>query len=301
MKYQSNLPKGIYTATLTPLNNDLSVNYNLLIKHMEWLLEQGSTGICLMGTTGEANSFTVKERKEVLDKVVAAGIDPSLLLVGTGTCSLGDTIELTSHAVGNGVGGVLMLPPFFYKNISDEGLLEYFRLVIEEVDNQDLKIYLYHFPKMTGVPFTLELIEKLLDAYPDEIVGIKDSSGDILGMQKICESLPGFQIYAGSEKFLLNNLRCGGPGCISATFNASIKHGVAVYHHWSDDNADELQEKLTALRSRFEVTSFVSGLKYLYAQWTGNDLWLNMRPPNSLPDLNTREKLLSNFKNTKLL
>ena len=301
MNYQSKLPKGIYTATLTPLNSDLSVNYNLLIKHMEWLLDQGSTGIVLMGTTGEANSFTVSERIEVLDKVIEAGIDPTRLLIGTGTCTIQDTIELTAHAVGNGVGGSLMLPPFFYKDLNDEGILEYFRHVIEGVDNEELRIYLYHFPKMTGVPFNLELLEKLLDAFPDEIVGMKDSSGDLTEMQKVCESLPGFQLYAGSEKFLLNNLRCGGPGCISATFNASIKYGAAVYRHWMADNADQLQEELTNLRSRFEVTSFVSGLKYLFANWTQNDKWLNMRPPNSLPDINTQETLLSNFDHTKLL
>lgn len=301
MNYQSKLPKGIYTATLTPLNSDLSVNYNLLIKHMEWLLDQGSTGIVLMGTTGEANSFTVSERIEVLDKVIEAGIDPTRLLIGTGTCTIQDTIELTAHAVGNGVGGSLMLPPFFYKDLNDEGILEYFRHVIEGVNNEELRIYLYHFPKMTGVPFNLELLEKLLDAFPDEIVGMKDSSGDLTEMQKVCESLPGFQLYAGSEKFLLNNLRCGGPGCISATFNASIKYGAAVYRHWMADNADQLQEELTNLRSRFEVTSFVSGLKYLFANWTQNDKWLNMRPPNSLPDINTQETLLSNFDHTKLL
>ncbi len=301
MNYQSKLPKGIYTATLTPLNSDLSVNYNLLIKHMEWLLDQGSTGIVLMGTTGEANSFTVSERIEVLDKVIEAGIDPTRLLIGTGTCTIQDTIELTAHAVGNGVGGSLMLPPFFYKDLNDEGILEYFRHVIEGVNNEELRIYLYHFPKMTGVPFNLELLEKLLDSFPDEIVGMKDSSGDLTEMQKVCESLPGFQLYAGSEKFLLNNLRCGGPGCISATFNASIKYGAAVYRHWMADNADQLQEELTNLRSRFEVTSFVSGLKYLFANWTQNDKWLNMRPPNSLPDINTQETLLSNFDHTKLL
>ena len=301
MNYQSKLPKGIYTATLTPLNSDLSVNYNLLIKHMEWLLDQGSTGIVLMGTTGEANSFTVSERIEVLDKVIEAGIDPTRLLIGTGTCTIQDTIELTAHAVGNGVGGSLMLPPFFYKDLNDEGILEYFRHVIEGVNNEELRIYLYHFPKMTGVPFNLEILEKLLDAFPDEIVGMKDSSGDLTEMQKVCESLPGFQLYAGSEKFLLNNLRCGGPGCISATFNASIKYGAAVYRHWMADNADQLQEELTNLRSRFEVTSFVSGLKYLFANWTQNDKWLNMRPPNSLPDINTQETLLSNFDHTKLL
>lgn len=301
MKYQSNLPKGLYTATLTPLNKDLSVDYPTLLSHIKWLLKSGSNGICLMGTTGEANSFSLNERTTILEKVLAEGVDPRILLVGTGTCNLPDTIQLTKHAVNHKVGGILMLPPFFYKNLDDEGVMDYFKLVIEGVNEPDLKIYLYHFPKMTGVPFTLELIEKLVDAFPDEIVGMKDSSGDLESMQNVCQSLPGFQIFAGSEKFLLHNLRCGGPGCISATFNVNIKYGVEVFNHWQDENADDLQAKLTELRSKFEVHSFVSGLKYLYANWTGNETWLNIRPPNSLPPIEIQEELLTNLKKEDFL
>lgn len=296
MKFESNLPKGLYTASLTPLNSDLSVNFPALIKHLNWLLESGSAGICLLGTTGEANSFSCDERIDVLEKVIEAGIDPAKLLVGTGTTNIPDTIALTKHAVEKGVGGILMLPPYYYKNVEDEGLVEYFRLVIEGVNNPNLKIYVYHFPKMTGVPFSLELLEKLVDAFPDEIVGMKDSSGDAEGMQKVCESLPGFNIFAGSERFLLDNLRCGGPGCISATFNATIKYGAELYEHWQDENADELQEKLTSVRSKFEIYSFVSGLKYIFADWKKDDSWLNMRPPNSLPTIQIQEELLNTLK-----
>ena len=295
MKYQSNLPKGLFTATLTPLNDDLSVNLVGLMTHINRCLEYGSNGICLMGTTGEANSFSTLERMNVLDEVINAGIDPTILLVGTGTCTITDTIELTRHAVNQGVGGVLMLPPFFYKNLTNEGLIEYFRLVIEGVNNPDLKIYLYHFPQMTGVPFNLELIEKLIDEFPNEIVGMKDSSGDMAGMQAVSESLPGFQLFAGSERFLLNNLRCGGPGCISATFNATIKYGVEVFNNWQEDNADELQAKLTSVRAKFEICSFISGLKYLFSNWTDDESWLNMRPPNILPDREIQHQLNSSL------
>jgi len=295
MQYQSKLKKGLYTASLTPLNEDLSVNFKMLVDHINWLLENGSTGICLLGTTGEANSFSTKERITVLDEVVKSGIDPGQLLVGTGTCNITDTVKLTKHAVSNGVPGILMLPPFYYKNVGDEGLIDYFRMVIEQVNDPRLKIYLYHFPKMTGVPFSIELIEKLVEEFPDEIVGMKDSSGDLAGMQAVCETLPGFQVFAGTERFLLNNLRCGGPGCISATFNASIKYGAKLYERWQEDKADELQNALTELRYKFEVQSFVSGLKFLFANWTDNKAWLNMRPPNSLPPVQIQEKLLNNL------
>lgn len=291
MNFESRLPAGLFTATLTPMNDDLSVNYTALVKHIKTLLKQGSNGICLMGTTGEANSFSTDERIRVLDEVVKAGIDPGILLLGTGTCTIPDTVRLTKHALSHNVGGILMLPPYYYKNLSDDGIVDYFRAVIEGVDDGRLNIYLYHFPKMTGVPFTVELVEKLVEAFPDEIVGMKDSGGELEHMQAICQNLPGFQLFAGSEQFLLSTLRCGGPGCISATFNLSLPYGVEVYKHWQEDDADDLQERLTKVRKRFEVGSFVSNLKYLLGKWTKDSGWFNMRPPNALPDLNTKEKL----------
>ena len=295
MNFESKLPNGLFTASLTPMNEDLSVNFAGLVKHINWLLDNGSNGICLLGTTGEANSFSVDERLKVIDEVVDSGVDPKVLLVGTGTCALPDTIKLTKYAVVKGAGGVLMLPPFYYKGLSDQGILDYFKLVIEGVDDPDLKIYLYHFPKMTGVPFTLELIQKLVTAFPGVIVGIKDSSGDFEGMKAVCEALPGFQLFTGTEKYLLDAMRIGGAGCISATFNASIKQGANVYANWQDANADELQAKLSETRSKFEMTSFISGLKYLYSVWTGDTAWLNMRPPNSLPEVDVKNKLDSNL------
>ena len=296
MEFESNLPRGLFTASLTPMNDDLSVNYQALIGHINWLLKNGSNGICLLGTTGEANSFSLDERMDVLDEVLDAGIDPHKLLVGTGTCVITDTIILTQHAIAKGVGGVLMLPPFYYKDLSDQGVLDYFKLVIEGVDDKNLKIYLYNFPKMTGVPFTLGLVKKLVEAFPGVIVGMKDSSGDWQGMQAVCDEIPGFQLFTGTEKFLLDTLRAGGAGCISATFNDSIKYGASVYNNWQGDEADELQAKLNEIRKEFEIDSFISSLKFLFANWFDDPKWLNVRPPNSLPGTETREYLLNKFK-----
>ncbi|MEN8248817.1 MAG: dihydrodipicolinate synthase family protein [Bacteroidota bacterium] len=301
MEYYSNLPDGLFTAALTPMNDDLSVNYAALIKHINWLLNNGSNGICLLGTTGEANSFSVEERIEIISKVIKAGIDPKVLLVGTGTCALPDTIRLTKYAVSKGVGGILMLPPFYYKDLTDAGILNYFRMVIDGVDDSRLRIYLYHFPKMTGVSFTLELTKKLIDSHPGIIVGMKDSGGEWQRMQSIIEALPGFKLYTGTEKFLLNNLRHGGTGCISATFNASIKQGAEVYNNWQNEDADEYQKRLTETRTRFEVTSFISGLKYLFVNWFDDKNWLNMRPPNALPAKDIQEYLLRNLEKEDLI
>jgi 4-hydroxy-tetrahydrodipicolinate synthase len=296
MEFESNLPRGLFTASLTPMNDDLSVNYNSLIEHIKWLLNNGSNGICLLGTTGEANSFSIEERMDVLDEVIEADLEPQRLLVGTGTCVISDTIILTQHAVSKGVGGVLMLPPFYYKDLSDQGVLDYFRLVIEGVDDPNLKIYLYNFPKMTGVPFTLDLVKKLVAAFPGKIVGMKDSSGNWQAMQSVCEEIPGFQLFTGTEKYLLDTLRAGGAGCISATFNASIKYGAKVYSNWHEPEVDNLQAELNDIRKKFEVDSFISSLKFLFAKWFDEPNWLNVRPPNSLPNADTQDYLIKNFK-----
>lgn len=295
MSFESNLPLGVLTASLTPMNNDLSVNHGALVAHIQHLLDNGSDGICLLGTTGEANSLSLAERLKVIDKVIEGGINPENLLIGTGCCAYPDTIELTKLAVTSGAGGVLMLPPFYYKGLTDEGVLDYFKLVVDGVADKNLKIYLYHFPKMTGVPFTISLVEKLVKTFPGIVVGMKDSSGDWKGMQTMQMAIPEFRLYAGSETFLLDTMRIGGAGCISATANATIKLIADLYKNWESDNSNQLQENLTKVRQAFEVTSFVSGLKYLMAQWTKDNNWLNIRPPNSLPGPSDIEMLTKNL------
>ncbi len=296
MNFESKLPKGVFIATLTPMHKDLSVNHEALVAHIKYLLNNGSDGICLLGTTGEANSLSLKERIEIIDSVVNAGIDPVKLLIGTGCCAFPDTVALTKYAVSKGAGGILMLPPFFYKNLSDYGVVDYFKLITDKVNDKNLKIYLYHFPKMTGVPFTLSLTKKLINALPNTIVGMKDSSGDWSNTETIQKGIPGFKMYPGSETFLLDSLRLGGMGCISATGNATVKLIAEVYKNWENENADALQEDLIKVRKAFEVTAFASGLKYLFSEWTNNSEWLNVRPPNALPNKDEEEKLITNLK-----
>jgi len=164
MGSEAKLPGGVYTATLTPVTADYKVDEKLLVEHCKHLLQQGTTGIALLGTTGEANSFSTAERKHILEQTIAGGIDASKLMVGTGCCALKDTIDLTRHATALGVGGVLMLPPFYYKAIDESGVEKYFDEVITSVNDEHLKIYLYHFPKMSSVPFSISLIKKLISA-----------------------------------------------------------------------------------------------------------------------------------------
>ncbi|MBT8220173.1 MAG: dihydrodipicolinate synthase family protein [Bacteroidia bacterium] len=300
MPFESNLPQGVIAATLTPMNEDLSVNYPMLLDHINWLLENGCNGICILGTTGEANSFSLSERIELIDKVIDSGIDPSKFLVGTGCCAYTDTIALTKHAVSKGAGGVLMLPPFYYKNLTDEGVMNYFDLVIRGVDDDRLRIYLYHFPKMTSVPFTLELTRKLVQAFPGTVVGMKDSGGDWDHMQSICGAFPGFKFYAGTEKFLLPTLKIGGVGCISASANATASMCAAVYENWESEQADDFQQLLTEARLSFEGAAFVSGLKYFFSEIKNDRRWLNVRPPNVVLSSDLHEKFRVNIDQFKL-
>lgn len=295
-QFKTNLPDGVFAASVTPLKKDFSIDHEALLNHCKWLLANGNNGICFMGTTGEANSFSLQERMNALDYLIEKGMDPQKLLVGTGCCALPDTIALTKHAVSKKVGGVLMLPPFYYKGLTDDGLTHYFKLVIEGVSNPDLKIYLYHFPKMTGVPFTVSFVRNLVKLYPDTVVGMKDSSGDWNNMETICREIPGFKLYAGTEKYFLDVIKAKGAGVISATTNLTGSLAAEVYAHRNDNNVDELQTQLTAARLAFEGASFISSVKHVLAHRTQNLDWLNIRPPNSNLTQQQIEELESKLK-----
>lgn len=279
--FKTNLPDGVFAASVTPLKKDFTIDHKALVAHCKWLLAKGNDGVCLMGTTGEANSFSVAERIAALDHLIAGGIPSEKLLVGTGCCAMTDSIELTKHAVSKKVGGVLMLPPFYYKGLTDDGLMNYFSQVINEVANPDVRIYLYHFPKMTSVPFTIDFVKRLVEKHPGLVVGMKDSGGDWNNMKAVMEAFPGFKLYSGTEKYFLDVLRQGGAGLISATTNVTMSLAAALYANRNEGEADELQSKLTEARLAFEGPSFISSVKYALANRHKNDNWLTIRPPNS--------------------
>lgn len=296
MNFSSPIPHGVLTAAITPLHDDLSVNFVELIDHCQWLLRNGSDGLALLGTTGEANSFSVQERLQVLQAVADGGLPLDKIMVGTGSCAFPDTIELTQKALDLGYGGILLLPPFYYKGVSDEGIYAFIKKIIDTLNDARLKIFLYHIPQITGVPFSHELTQQLAHDFPGTVVGMKDSSGDFNNMKTICEKIPGFQLYAGTEKYLLDVLEAGGVGCISATANATVQMAEKVYAAYTKgENAKPLQDALTAARVCFEGFNFVSALKSIFVQWhEGDTSWLNMRPPNvplkeeELAELNRR-------------
>lgn len=276
------LPGGVLTAVLTPLDDKLDADHAFLVKHIKWLLGRGNNGIALLGTTGEANSFSTSERIQVLEAVLGAGIEPGKLLVGTGCAAITDTVSLTRHAHTNGVGGILLLPPFYYKQINDAGLETYIETVLESVGENKIQIYLYHIPQFSGLPFTISLVERLVSKYPNNIIGMKDSGGDWSHMQQVLAAIPGFRLYAGSEKFFLPVLKEGGVGCISATANLTSPQVAAVYEAWQKGGGEEEQTRASNLRAVLEMYPSIGTLKYIFAKLSGREEWLNIRPPNAI-------------------
>lgn len=273
------LPGGVFAASLTPLAPDLSVDDAALVRHCHWLLANGCDGLAPLGSAGEANSFSVSERMKFLDVLIQGGLPPERLLIGTGCCAIPDATELTRHAVAHGVGGVLMLPPFFYKGVSDEGVFHYYEQVIQKVGEAQLRIYLYHFPKMSGVALDQPLIGRLIKSYPQTVVGMKDSGGDWNHMKSICLRFPGFRVYAGSEQFLLDILKIGGAGCISATTNVTCALAGKIFRVWESHDVSALQDELNLVRGAIEKYPLIPALKQLVASASGRQSWLNVRPP----------------------
>ena len=287
-KPNESLLSGVLPAALSPLQADLSPDYARHVKHCRWLLANGCDGLAIHGTTGEANSFSVAERTETLEALAAGGIEGQRIIAGTGCCALPDSIALTKAALAIGAAGVLMLPPFYYKNVSEEGVFAGYSEIIQRVGDNNLKIYLYHFPTMSGVPITLSLIERLLAAYPNTVVGVKDSAGDFENMKAMATQFPGFNVFSGSERLLLDCLDIGGAGTISATVNVTSLQAGKVFTAWKngdDKAAKEHQERLTNSRLAIEKYPLVPALKAIIARHTGDDGWLTLRPPLvALPD-----------------
>lgn len=272
--------QGIYSPVLTPFKADLSADVAEFVRHCQWLLGQ-QVGLAVFGTNSEANSLSVGERKELLDALLESGAPPARLLPGTGCCALPETVELTRHATAAGVGGVLMLPPFYYKGVSDDGLFRSYAEVIERVGDSRLRVYLYHIPPVAQVPISLALIERLLKAYPGTVAGIKDSSGDWSNTEAVQRAFGGqdFDVFAGSEVFLLRTLRAGGAGCITATGNVNPAPMVQLFNSWQEDGADAQQAALDATRAIFQKHSMIPAMKAAVADASGIESWCTLRPP----------------------
>jgi 4-hydroxy-tetrahydrodipicolinate synthase len=311
--------RGVLAPVVTPFKADLAPDHERFIAHCKWLLSQ-NCGLAVFGTNSEANSLSMEERAMLLDELVAAGVDPSRMMPGTGCCSIMETVKLTKQAVGNGCAGVLMLPPFYYKDVSEDGLYRYFSEVVQRVGDARLKIYLYHIPPVAVVGITTGLVERLLAAYPNAIAGMKDSSGDwnntktfldaftetarparTAGAARTC-----FDVFVGSDSFLLANMQNGGVGTISATANVNPGAIYKLYAACTEKSKSEsreseldppssrgrgttarldlegLQAKLNVVREVFSSRKFpsmIAALKQAIAIYADDPAWRTVRPP----------------------
>ncbi len=272
--------RGVFSPVITPFAADLSPDASRLARHCRWLISQ-DVGLAVFGTNSEANSMSVPEKMTLLDALVESGVPGDRMMPGTGCCALTDTVELTRHAVRHGAGGVLMLPPFYYKGVSDDGLFASYAEVIERVADDRLRIYLYHIPQVSQVPISLSLIERLLKAYPGVIAGVKDSSGDWANTKAMLERFQpqSFDVFAGSESFLLANMRGGGAGCITATGNVNPGAISQLYRTWQQPDADAQQKALDTVRNTFQKFPMIPALKAAVAHFAGDAGYATVRPP----------------------
>ena len=280
MTTTKNRLRGVIAPVLTPFDETLAPDAPRFVAHCRWLVDQGAA-LAIFGTNSEAASMSVAERLALTDLLLEAGVPASLLMPGTGASALSDAVELTRHASRAGVAGVLMLPPFYYKNVSDDGVFAYYAEVIERVGSGCAPVYLYHIPQMTQVPITLALIERLLQRYPQVIAGAKDSSGDWSNAKAMIDGYAagGFDVFPASESFLSRSLPIGGAGCISATVNVNPAAIRRVFDTWRTPEGAKRQAEVDVVRKIFESAPMIPAMKHVVASFAADPRWRTVRPP----------------------
>ena len=294
--HPSTLP-AVLSPVITPFKADGSPDAPKLLKQCQWL-EANGVGQAIFGTNSEANSMSAPQKMSTLTALVEGGLKPEHLMPGTGATSIDATVNMTRHAVNHKCAGGLMLPPFYYKDVTDDGLFAYFSEVIQKVGSAALQIYIYNIPPVTKVNLSLSLLERLAKEYPKTVVGMKDSSGDWSYTESVIKLLApsGFRVYAGSEVFLMRALRAGGVGCISATANVNPKAIADLAAHWRESNADTLQANLDQVRGIFAKYQMIAGMKTAVAHYTKDSEWLRVRPPLMQLSAEQQAQLLSELK-----
>ena len=287
---------GVNVAVLTAMRPDLTVDLDLMAAHCRWLLAQGVDGLGVLGTTGEANSLGVSERLHLMEGLVERGLPAAQMLPGVGIPALTDTVAMARRAAELGCRGALVLPPFFYKNPSEDGLFAYYSEIIQRLGGA-LKIYFYHFPAQSAVPITLSLIERVLRAHPGAVKGIKDSTGDWSNTKSYIDhfAADGFEVYCGDDSHLLQTLQAGGAGSISAASNVSAATNARVYANWDNQAGAEAQRALAAMRAAVTSAPLIPGLKALVARHTGEAEWETLRPPHAKLTAEQKAKLFAAF------
>ena len=271
---------GVLCPVVMPFKADLSVDFTRFKNHCLWLLSH-DVGLAIFGTNSEANSLSCGEKIGLLQKLIHNGVPSNRLMPGTGCVALTDSVKLTKMAVGLGCAGVLMLPPFFYKGVSDAGLFRSYAEIIDRVDSHNLRVYLYNIPQLSGIQITENLVEMLIKAYPETVVGLKDSSGDWNYARTMIENYAssGFDVFPASETYLSQAVSIGGKGCISATVNANPGAIAELFNKLRHSGGEEEQARVNTLRKIFEQYPMIAALKATIAYFTNDPGWIRVRPP----------------------
>ncbi len=271
--------QGLWCATLSPLDERGAFDAVRLANHAQRLFAAGVDGIAPFGTTGEGQSFSVAERRAGLDALIAAGIAPQRILAATGCAALPDAIELTRHAIAAGCTGALALPPFFFKDVTDEGIYAAYAELIDGVGDNRLRLYLYHIPQVSGVGLSVAMVSRLAAAYPAIVAGVKDSSGSFDNSRALVAALPQLSIFVGHEPHLPALRKLGGAGTICGIANLYPRLMRRLYDHSLDSSpgADlPLIEAFIAALMRFPI---FGALKSLQAELSGEQSWRALRAP----------------------
>ena len=266
---------GVIAAVATPVEGDGAPDLKRAVKLARHLLENGCDGLNVLGTTGEATSFSLDERRSVMSAYKKEGLPLDRLMVGTGAAAMSDAVALTRHAAELGFAGALVLPPFYYKDVSDDGLVAYIDTLVKATSTRPIPIYLYHFPAMSGVPWHVALIRRLLDSYAFRMAGLKDSSGDMAYARSAAAISKDFAVFPSNEATLLEARGRAFAGCISATANCNADLCARAWY-----NGDESALKAAvAIRKLFDGKALVSGVKALLAHIHGDLALARVKPP----------------------
>lgn len=273
--------KGLISPILSPFDDNLNFNQEMYNELAKDLLSTGCSGLAPFGTTGEALSVSNDERMQALENLIKSGVSPDKLIPGTGLCNFPDTVKISRHAIESGCKGVMTLPAFYFKDVTDDGLFQYYERLIDEINHPNLKIYLYHIPQVSGVGLSIPLVKKLRSTYPDIIVGIKDSSGVWENTEQLL-SIDGLIVYPGAELPVIDAIKLGGPGCISATANfnpTNIAKVIELSHDGKWDQAEEVHKDVKEVRYLFQDYSAIPAQKAMLAIKYKDERWKNIRPP----------------------
>jgi 4-hydroxy-tetrahydrodipicolinate synthase len=286
---------GVIAAIATPIDETGAPDLARAIKLARFLLDNGCNGLNVLGTTGEATSFSLAERKSVMDAYKANGLPLERLMVGTGAAAVSDAVALTKHAAELGFAGALVLPPFYYKGVPDDGLAAYIDTLVQATASAPIPIYLYHYPAMSGLPWHVALIDRLLKAHPTRIVGLKDSSGDMAYARAAAAVKPGFAVFPSTEAALIDARRGEFAGCISATANLNADLCARA---WATGDTVAL-EAAVAIRKLFEGKPLVPGVKALLAHIHGDPALARTKPPLAMFPAADRAAVIAGYEGVR--